>query len=57
VGFDLAHSIGNIPLSLHVDDADFAMWCSYKYLNAGPGAMGGAFVHERHVDTRPRLSG
>jgi kynureninase len=57
IGFDLAHSIGNIPLSLHVDGADFAIWCSYKYLNAGPGAIGGAFVHERHVDTRPRLSG
>jgi len=57
VGFDLAHSIGNIPLSLHVDDADFAVWCGYKYLNAGPGAIGGAFIHERHVDTRPRLSG
>jgi kynureninase len=57
IGFDLAHSIGNVPLALHVDDADFAMWCSYKYLNAGPGAIGGAFVHERHVDTRPRLSG
>lgn len=57
IGFDLAHSIGNMPLSLHVDDADFAIWCSYKYLNAGPGAIGGAFIHERHVNTRPRLSG
>ena len=57
IGFDLAHSIGNLPLSLHDDDVDFAVWCSYKYLNAGPGAIGGAFIHERHVNTRPRLSG
>ena len=56
-GFDLAHSMGNTPLALHDSDADFAAWCSYKYLNAGPGAIGGVFVHERHVDTRPRLSG
>lgn len=57
VGVDLAHSIGNTPLSLHADDVDFAVWCGYKYLNAGPGAIGGAFIHERHVNTRPRLSG
>jgi kynureninase len=56
VGFDLAHSIGNLPLSLHDYDADFAIWCSYKYLNAGPGAIGGCFVHERHF-TRPHLMG
>ena len=47
-GLDLAHGIGNLPLALHDGDADFAVWCSYKYLNAGPGAIGGAFVHERH---------
>jgi kynureninase len=58
-GFDHAHAIGNIPLELEADGADFAVWCSYKYLNAGPGAVGGAFVHPRHSaqEGLPRLAG
>jgi kynureninase len=54
VGIDLAHAAGNIPLALHDWSVDFAAWCSYKYVNAGPGAVAGVFVHERHA-TNPQL--
>ena len=47
-GFDLAHAVGNLPMQLHDWDVDFACWCSYKYLNSGPGGVGGVFVHEKH---------
>ena len=58
VGFDLAHAAGNLPLQLHDSGADFAAWCSYKYLNSGPGAVAGAFVHERHARADvPRFAG
>ncbi|KAF2138877.1 uncharacterized protein K452DRAFT_276719 [Aplosporella prunicola CBS 121167] len=66
IGWDLAHAAGNVPLKLHDWDVDFAAWCTYKYMNSGPGGIGGAFIHEKHgsVDFkdgkptfRPRLTG
>ena len=58
VGFDLAHAAGNAPLQLHYWGVDFAIWCSYKYLNSGPGGVSGIFVHEKnHGKDLPRLAG
>lgn len=59
VGFDLAHAAGNVPLNLHAWDIDFATWCSYKYLNSGPGGVSGVYIHEKHHKNKdlPRFAG
>lgn len=59
VGFDLAHTVGNLPLSLHDWEVDFAAWCSYKYLNSGPGGIAGLFIHQKHHlrQDLPRFNG
>jgi kynureninase len=59
VGFDLAHAMGNVEMHMHKWNVDFAVWCTYKYLNSGPGAVAGAFIHEKHIKNQklPRLGG
>ncbi|HOZ77638.1 MAG TPA: kynureninase [Ferruginibacter sp.] len=58
-GFDLAHAVGNVELKMHEWDVDFACWCSYKYLNSGPGGVSGVFINKRHIDNKdiPRFAG
>jgi kynureninase len=58
-GFDLAHAVGNIPLELHGWNVDFAAWCTYKYLNSGPGSVGGVYIHQKHAGNTsiPRMAG
>jgi len=58
-GFDLAHAVGNIELNMHGWKVDFACWCTYKYLNSGPGSVGGAYIHEKHASNKnlPRFAG
>ena len=50
MGWDLAHAVGNVQLSLHDWNVDFACWCTYKYLNSSPGGIGGIFIHNKHMD-------
>ncbi|MFI5390370.1 MAG: aminotransferase class V-fold PLP-dependent enzyme, partial [Bacteriovoracales bacterium] len=59
IGFDLAHGAGNLKFNLHDDGVDFAVWCTYKYLNCGPGSLGGFFIHEKHLKNKniPRFEG
>ena len=57
VGFDLCHSIGSVPHDFKKIDPDYAVWCTYKYLSAGPGSIGGLFINKKHFDTRPGLAG
>ena len=58
IGLDLAHAVGNLELDLHGEEIDFACWCTYKYLNSGPGSIGGIYIHEKHHETDlPRLEG